>query len=82
MSEAEKRSQTTNDATGNAGSLEDNFKQLEQLIRLLETDDISLEDAFNAYSQGMEVLKNCSDQIDKVEKQVLKLSANGQLETF
>lgn len=82
MSEAEKTGQTIEDATGNSGSLEENFNQLEQLVRLLEADDISLEEAFNAYSRGMEVLKNCNDQIDMVEKQVLKLSAGGQLETF
>ena len=42
----------------------------------------SIEDAFSAYSQGMTVLKQCSDQIDRVEKRVLKLSENGQLEEF
>lgn len=61
-------------------NLEENFERLEETIEALEQEDISLEDAFKAYSLGMEILKQCNDQIDKVEKQVLKLSESGELE--
>ena len=63
-------------------SLEENFSRLEDLVVFLENEDISLEDAFKAYSQGMELIKQCNDQIDRVEKQVLKLGGDGQLEEF
>ena len=63
-------------------SLEENFARLEDLIEQLDRDDIPLEKAFKAYSQGMMVLKQCNDQIDRVEKQVLKLNGEGQLEEF
>lgn len=61
-------------------SLEENFSELEELIELLEAEDISLEDAFTAYSKGMNVLKQCNEQIDRVEKQVMKLNEEGGLE--
>lgn len=63
-------------------SLEENFNGLEEIIVKLESDDIPLEDAFKAYSDGMKLLKICNDQIDRVEKQVLKLTEEGQLEAF
>lgn len=63
-------------------SLEENFAKLEELARLLESEDIPLEEAFKAYSQGMEVIKKCNDWIDRVEKQVLKIGRDGQLEEF
>lgn len=63
-------------------SLEENFARLEELIESLESDDIPLEEAFKAYNEGMMVLKRCNDQIDRVEKQVLKLNGEGQLEEF
>lgn len=63
-------------------SLEENFARLESTMELLEREDISLEDAFRAYSEGMAILKQCNDQIDRVEKQVLKLNEEGQLEEF
>lgn len=61
-------------------SLEENFAKLEELIGVLSGDEVSLEDAFHAYSQGIEILKACSSQIDQVEKKVLVLSGQGTLE--
>lgn len=60
-------------------SLEENFEKLEELIERLESEDISLEQAFSAYSEGMAVLKKCNTQIDRVEKKVLKLGEQGEL---
>ncbi len=61
-------------------SLEENFTKLEETIARLEDEDISLEEAFQAYSQGMALLKSCNEQIDMVEKKVLTLSENGEME--
>lgn len=61
-------------------SLEENFTKLEETIGLLEAEDISLEEAFQAYSQGMALLKSCNEQIDMVEKKVLTLSESGEME--
>ena len=60
--------------------LEENFARLEQVIEQLEAEDATLEESFRAYSAGMKLLKECNDQIDRVEKKVLKLSADGELE--
>lgn len=61
-------------------TLEENFERLEETIERLEQEDIPLEDAFKAYTFGMQILKQCNDQIDRVEKQVLKLGGMGELE--
>jgi len=61
-------------------SLEENFARLEETIEKLEAEEISLEEAFQAYSTGMSILKECNEQIDRVEKKVLKLSEQGVLE--
>ena len=63
-------------------SLEQAFLQLEDTISRLESEDITLEESFAAYKEGMELLKHCNDSIDKVEKQVLMLSAEGELEPY
>ena len=62
--------------------LEDGFDKLEEIIEKMENDELPLEEAFQAYSEGMGLLKKCSEQIDRVEKQVLKLAEDGQLEAF
>ena len=60
-------------------TIEENFAKLEDTLALLESDEVTLEEAFAAYSEGMKLLKQCNDQIDKVEKQVLKFSGDGTL---
>lgn len=54
--------------------------KLEETVTRLEAEDISLEEAFQAYSEGMALLKACNEQIDRVGKKVLKLGEQGELE--
>lgn len=63
-------------------SLEETFALLENAIEGLEQEDISLEESFQIYQKGMELLKSCNDKIDRVEKEVLKLNENGDLDEF
>lgn len=61
-------------------SLEQNFARMEEILEQLSENDIPLEKAFSLYSEGMQVLKNCNGQIDRVEKKVMKLNEEGELE--
>lgn len=63
-------------------TLEGAFAQLEAVIERLESEDISLEESFQAYSEGMELLQFCNASIDTVEKKVLKMNENGELDEF
>ena len=61
-------------------TLQDMLKSLDDSIRQLESEDISLEDSFLVYEQGMKLIKECNDKIDRVEKKVLELNAEGTLQ--
>ena len=63
-------------------SLEDSFAQIEEVFRRLETEDITLEESFSAYNQGMALLAKCNESIDRVEKKVLKVNEDGGLDEF
>ncbi|MDE6531783.1 MAG: exodeoxyribonuclease VII small subunit [Lachnospiraceae bacterium] len=63
-------------------TLEENFKQLEEMIEKLENKEIGLEESFSLYEQGMKLLKQCNDQIDRVEKKVMVMNQNGALDEF
>lgn len=63
-------------------TLEEAFSQLDQLIETLEGKDISLEDSFNKYQQGIKLLKICNEKIDTVEKKMLQLNSNGETNEF
>lgn len=53
---------------------------IDEHIGKLESEDISLEDSFQVYEEGMKLIKECNDKIDCVEKKVLELNANGSLQ--
>lgn len=58
-------------------SIEETFTRIDELIAQLESPEIGLEDSFQAYEEGMKLLKSCNEQIDRVEKKVLVLSGDG-----
>lgn len=51
-------------------TVDDLFAELESITSQLETEDLSLEEAFLRYRKGMELLKECNDAIDTVEKEL------------
>ena len=57
--------------------LEESFEQLETIIAELEKGDMTLEDSFRKYEEGMKLIKNCSNSIDRVEKKLIVLE-NGE----
>lgn len=63
-------------------SLEDAFTEIEKTIAVLEDESISLEESFEAYKKGMELVKSCSEKIDVVEKKVLAINSAGETDEF
>ena len=62
--------------------IEEAFNEIEKKIALLEKEDVSLEDSFRYYQEGMDLLKYCNESIDQVEKKVQKISSDGKTEDF
>ena len=63
-------------------NLEEFFEKLESTMKKMEEEDISLEESFQLYHQGMDMLKACNDKIDKVEKKMLLLDEEGEEHEF
>ena len=63
-------------------TLEEYFSGLEEIIEKMQDTEVSLEDSFALYEQGMKMLKNCNQKIDAVETKMLKMNEQGELEEF
>ena len=63
-------------------SLETLFEELDELIVKLEGEGASLEESFQMYHKGMELLKVCNEKIDTIEKKMLVLDENGEEHEF
>ena len=61
-----------------AMKLEESFEKLNHILEDLEKPEVTLEDSFTLYQEGMKLLKSCNDAIDKVEKELIILSENGE----
>ena len=68
--------------TSQEETLEEVFAQLDDLAEKLEDKETSLEDSFNLYKQGMELLKFCSDKLGTVEKKMLQMNEDGTFSEF
>lgn len=51
-------------------TLEQSFERLNDIIQELQAGELTLEQSFQKYEEGMKMIKNCSDAIDKVEKKL------------
>ena len=63
-------------------TLEELFAGLEEVLGAMEEPEVSLEESFRIYRQGMELLKQCNLAIDRVEKKVQVLSEDGETHEF
>lgn len=63
-------------------TLESLFSELDQVAAKLESGEASLEESFQLYQKGMQMLKLCNEKIDEVEKKVLILEESGEVHEF
>ena len=63
-------------------TLEEAFVRLDGMVERLETRGIPLEESFQIYKEGMELLKKCNDKIDTVEKKMLQVNKSGEYSEF
>lgn len=54
-------------------SIEESFSELDKIVKILENKDTPLEEAFTVYEQGIRLIKNCNENLDKVEKDIIVL---------
>lgn len=64
-------------------TFEENLKNLEFLVKELETGNVPLEDAIKKYTEAMELAKDCSEKLNDATEKVNKiLSSDGELKDF
>ena len=56
-------------------TLEESFEGIDSIIDELQSGELSLEESFKKYEQGMKLIKNCNDAIDKVETKLIVIDS-------
>ena len=63
-------------------SLEERFEHIEEIIEKMETGDVSLDQSFELYKNGLEEIKAAYAMLDDIEKAMLVMNEDGSLEEF
>lgn len=62
---------------------EDKIKELEEIIEILESGDVSLDDSIRKYTEAMKLVKECDSELKDIETKVNKIvTESGNLEDF
>ncbi|MDP0487958.1 MAG: exodeoxyribonuclease VII small subunit [Fusobacterium sp. JB021] len=65
-------------ARGN--SFEENLKEIDLMIKKLESGELTLEDSIKEYEKTMKLIKKSSDMLNKAEGKILKIrEVNGEI---
>lgn len=62
-----------------SATIEESFEKLDIIVSQLEDGNLSMNEAFKLYKEGVQLVNNCNNMLDKVEKQLVVL--NGSEET-
>ena len=62
--------------------LEERFAAIESILDQMEAEDVTLDQSFALYKQGLEQIKAANRSLDSIEKAMQVLNENGELEEF
>lgn len=61
---------------------EASMTELETLVESLEKGDLSLEDSLSQFEKGINLVKKCTQTLNKAEQKLKKLTDDNELESF
>ena len=67
-----------NEKTG----LEERFSMIEDILGQMEDENVTLDQSFDLYKQGIEQIKAANADLDSIEKAMLVMNEDGELEEF
>lgn len=67
-----------NEKTG----LEERFSMIEDILGQMEGENVTLDQSFDLYKQGIEQIKAANADLDRIEKAMLVMNEDGELEEF
>lgn len=62
-------------------AIEETFDSLDEIITILENKETTLEEAFAQYEKGIKLVKEANETLNLVEKKILVLQGNGEVES-
>jgi exodeoxyribonuclease VII small subunit len=77
MAEDKAKKDLTKDTT-----IEQDLDELQKLIDKMQDPAVTLEESFELYKRGMDLVRSCNERIDTVEKKVKMMNPDGSMSDF
>jgi exodeoxyribonuclease VII small subunit len=58
-------------------NFEDAYARLEEIVRRLEGDNLTIEQSVDLYEQGVELVRHCNARLDGAELRISQLAPSG-----
>ena len=63
----------SNKSNSKTNTIQENIEKLDQIVEDMQSENISLDESFEKYKEGIILIKNTNEQIEKIETEVKKL---------
>lgn len=63
-------------------TLEESFEKLQEIVDTMEGGELGLSESFVKYKEGITLVNQCNEMIDKVEKEVKLINSKGEMTEF
>lgn len=63
-------------------SFEENLNRLKEIVRLIQSGELSLDDSIEVFKEGIELSKYLEDKLSSVEEKAVKIFENNELKDF
>lgn len=77
MSKSEQKK--TEADNGKQVSVEEAFAQLSDIVEKMDEPEVTLEESMQLYRRGIELLNQCGDTLDRIEKEMITLTEEGEI---
>ena len=58
------------------------IKRLEQIISILESNEVPLEESIVLFQEGVKLSKYCDDKLQSIQQKVAQIYENGEMKEF
>lgn len=63
----------------NEKSFEENLERLKELVKSLQSGELTLDESLKAFEEGIKLSKSLEDKLKSIEEKAVKLFENGEL---
>jgi len=63
-------------------SFEENFARLKEIIKLIQSGELSMDDSIEVFKEGIELCKYLEEKLSSIEQKAAKIFENNELKDF